>query len=408
MPAGFYFPRPQSELWIPLALAPEERNARDQLIVEAGGRISPGHTLAQFDAELRAISAHLRREYPDTDSHRAFQAWSVQRFFTGDLANVYAALLLGAACFVLLIACVNVANMQLARAAGRWKEIAMRTALGARRGRLVRQLVTESVALALPAAALGLQFAKWGLAVLAAHIPAEMVRYRPGLADIGLNGHALLFSLAAALVSGILTGLMPAWRGSRASLVAGPAGPARHRLRSLLVAAEVALAVVLLSGTGLMVRGFQILTASNRALDPAHMLTLQITLASDRDPAPYYRQVLDAIALLPGVRSVAAVTALPYSRHGGPSPVMLERQPVERGGRPSAWIQSATPEIFASLHIPLRAGRLLAASDFATAPRVAVVSESAARRWWSGPRGGSCPVCRWSSCASPITRQSAS
>src|SRR5580704_10480660 len=163
----------------------------------------------------------------------------------------------------------------------------------ARRGRLVRQLLTESIALALVAAGLGLLVAKWGLTVLAAHIPAEMVRYRPGLGDIGLNRHALLFTLAAAVGSGILAGLMPAWRGSRASLVAGPAGPGRHRLRSLLVAAEVALAVVLLTGAGLMVRGFRILVSSNPALEPAHMLTLQISLTGDRDPVPYYRQVLD-------------------------------------------------------------------------------------------------------------------
>jgi putative ABC transport system permease protein len=382
MPAGFYFPRPQGQLWIPLALTPEERSSRDRLMVEAGGRLSPGHTLAQLDAELRGISAHLRRQYPATDSHRAFQAWSPQRYFTGDLAAVYAALILGAALFVLLIACVNVANMQLARATGRWKEIAMRTALGARRSRLVRQLVTESIALALVAAGLGLLFAKWGLAVLAAHIPAEMVRYRPGLGDIGLHRQALFFTLAAALGSGILAGLMPAWRGSGANLTVGPPGPGRHRLRSLLVGAEVALALVLLVGAALMVRGFQTLAGANTGLDPAHLLTLQISLSGDRDPAPYYRQVLDRIALLPGVRSAGALTALPYSRHGGASPVRLEGGQVEPGRHPSAWIQSATPEIFASLHIPLRAGRLLAASDAANAVRVAVVSETMARHSW--------------------------
>jgi putative ABC transport system permease protein len=383
MPAGFYFPRPQGQLWIPLALPPEERTARDLLMAEAGGRLSPGHTLAQLDAELRGISAHLRRQYPQTDSHRAFQAWSAQRYFTGDLAAAYAALILGAALFVLLIACVNVANMQqLARAAGRWKEIAMRTALGARHGRLVRQLVTESIALALVAAGLGLLFAKWGLAVLAAHIPAEMVRYRPGLGDIGLHRQALFFTLAAALGSGILAGLIPACRGSRANLTAGPPGPGRHRLRSLLVGAEVALALVLLVGASLMVRGFQTLTGANTGLNPAHLLTLQISLSGDRDPAPYYRQVLDRIAVLPGVRSIGALTALPYSRHGGPSPVRIEGEQVEPGRHPSAWVQSATPEIFASLRIPLRAGRLLAASDAANGVRVAVVSQSMARRSW--------------------------
>ena len=309
MPPGFYFPRPQGQLWIPLALTPEERNSRDLLLVESGGRLAPGHTLAQLDAELKAISARLRRQYPDADSHRLFSAWSARRFFTGDLAAVYAALILGAAFFVLLIACVNVANMQLARAAGRWKEIAMRTALGARRGRLVRQLVTESVALACAGAVLGLLFAKWGLAMLAAHIPAEMVRYRPGLAAIGLHRQALFFTLAAAIGSGILAGLMPAWRGSRASLVAGP-GTGRHRLRFALVAAEVALAAVLLVGAGVMVRGFQTLAVSDTHLQPSRVVALQVTLAENRDPSIYYRDVLQRLAGLPGVQAAAAASAL--------------------------------------------------------------------------------------------------
>jgi putative ABC transport system permease protein len=175
---------------------------------------------------------------------------------------------------------------------------------------------------------------------------------------------------------------MPAWRSSRANLAVGPAGPGRHRLRSILVGGEVALAVVLLVGAGLMVRGFQSLVSSSTRLEPSTMLTLHLSLAETRDPAPYYRQVLDRISVLPGVRSAVAVTALPYSRHGGASPVTIEGQPAEPGKQPTAWIQSVTAGAFQTLRISLRAGRMPADSDTATAPRIAVVSESMARRWW--------------------------
>ena len=383
-PPGFYFPRPSRQIWIPLTLTAEERTSRTMQMVEAFGRLSPGHTLEQFAAELNGIASRLEQQYPATNAHRHFLAWSAQRYLTGTLLPVYSALLLGAAFFVLLIACANVANLQFARATGRWREMAVRTALGARRSRLVRQLVTESAALAMVGAALGLLLARWGLAILQAHVPGELVRYSPALAQIGLNRHALVFTLMAALASGILTGLAPAWRGSRANLTAGPPGPGRHRLRSVLVAAEVALAVVLLVGAGLMVRGFQNLVSASPALEPSTMLTMHLSLADDRDPVRYYRQVLDRLAVLPGVRSAFAVTALPYSRHAGGSPIGIEGRPEEPGRPLAAMIQSVTAGVFESLRIPLRAGRLPAETDTASAPRIAVVSESMARRWWPG------------------------
>jgi putative ABC transport system permease protein len=383
MPPGFYFPTPSRQIWMPLVLTPEEQASRTLHLGDFGGRLAPGHTLAQFAAEVNGIAARMEREYPDTNAHRRYLAWSGQKYFGGgSLLPVYTALLLGAALFVLLIACMNVANLQFARATSRWREMAVRTALGAQRSRLVRQLVTESAALALVGAALGLLVAKWGLAMLQAHVPAELVRYNPGLAQIGLHRHALVFTLVASLASGILTGLAPAWRGSRANLTAGPPGPGRHFLRSMLVAAEVALSLVLLVGAGLTVRGFQTMVSGTPALDPATLLTMQLSLSGDRDPGTYYREVLDRLAALPGVTSVAAVTALPYSRHAGMSAVSLEGRPVEPGKGPGAWVQSATPEVFRILHIPLRAGRFPAASDTAKTLAIAAVSETMARRWW--------------------------
>jgi len=383
MPPGFYFPRPSRQIWIPLALTPEERTSRTVQLVDSGGRLAPGHTLAQVTAEVNGIAARLEQQYPETNAHRRFLVWNAQQYFagSGSLVSVYSAMLLGASLFVLLIACVNVANLQFARATGRWREIAVRTALGARRSRLVRQLVTESMALAVVGAAAGLVLARWGLAMIQAHVPAELVRYAPGLAEIGLNRHALVFTLVAALGSGILAGLLPAWRCSRANLTES-LRPGRHWMRSILVGGEVALAVVLLVGAGLMVRGFQTLVSSSTGLEPSTMLTLQLTLSENREPTGYYREVLDRIAALPGVRSAVAVTALPYSRHGGVSPVTIEGRPVEPGKEPTALVQSATPGYFQSLHIPLRAGRLPAESDSPTTLHVAAVSESMARRWW--------------------------
>jgi putative ABC transport system permease protein len=386
MPPGFYFPRPSGQIWIPLVLTPEERTSRAVGLVDSAARLSPGHTLRQFTAELNGIAARLEQQYPETNAHRHFLAFSAPQYFGGStsLLQVYEALLFGAAFFVLLIACLNVANLQFARATGRWRELAMRTALGARRSRLVRQLVTESTALAFVGAGLGLVAAKCGLAMIQAYIPPELVHYAPGLGDIGLHRRALVFTLVCAMASGILAGLAPAWRSSRANLVVGPPGPGRHRFRSLLVAAQVALATVMLVGAGLMVRGFQMLVHNTTSVDPSHLLTLQITLTGDVDAAAFYRQVLDRMAVLPGVQSAFAITALPYSRHGGASRIEIEGQPVEPGKQPSASVQSVTPAAFRELRIPLRAGRLPDERDAASAPPVAVVSEAMARRWWPG------------------------
>jgi putative ABC transport system permease protein len=395
MPPKFYFPRPSREMWIPLALTPEERTSRSALLVDSAGRLKPGRTLAQLAAELAGIAGRLERQHPETNANRRFLAWTFQRYTGGDLVPIYSAMLLGSAFFVLLIACVNVANLQFARAAGRWREVAVRTALGAGRQRLLRQLLTESMMLATAGGALGLLLAKWGLYYIRAGVPAELERYMPGLADLGLNRQVLGFTLTAALLSGVLAGLLPAWRSSRPDLMealkdGGPGsagGGARHRLRAVLMGGEIALATVLLAGAGLMVRGFQTLVGGTGSIRPDTMLTLRLAVTEnkyreDRQVSGFYRAVLERLAALPGVRSAAAVTALPYSRHGSALPVAIEGRPVEPGKAASAQIQSVSPDYFAALFIPLRAGRLPGAADGADRPRVAVVSESMARRWW--------------------------
>jgi len=360
--------------------------------------LKPGRTPAQFAAEVAGMALRLEKEHPDTNANRRFLAWTFERYTTGSLAMVYSAMLLGSAFFVLLIACVNVANLQFARAAGRWREVAVRTALGAGRQRLLRQLLTESMVLAAVGAVLGLLLAKWGLHFIRAGVPAEMEHYLPGLAGMGLNPQVLRFTLTAALGSGILAGLLPAWRSSRPNLMealkdgVSSGGPARNRLRTILMGGEIALAVVLLAGAGLMVRGFQTLVGASSNLRPASMLTLHLDLTEhkyreDHQVAAFYGTVLGRVAALPGVRSAVVVTALPYSRHGSMLPVTMEGRPVESGKPTSAQVQSVSPEYFAAMFIPLRAGRLPDTGDAADRPRVAVVSERMARQWW--PAGDS-------------------
>ena len=395
MPPNFYFPRPSREVWVPLALSAEERNSRSALLVDSMGRLKPGHRLTEFASELAGVASRLEREHPDTNAGRRLMAWTFQRYRTGDYVPIYSAMLLGSAFFVLLIACVNVVNLQFARAAGRWREVAVRTALGAGRRRLVRQLLTESMVLAAAGGALGLLLARWGMHFIRAGVPAELERYIPGLAGLGLNRHVLEFTLSATLLSGILAELLPAWRFSQPNLMESlkggglsfGGGPGRHRWRSVLMGGEIALAMVLLAGAGLMVRAFQTLVGGSTAIRPASLLTLRLALTEnkyreERQVAGFYREMVERLAALPGVRSAAAVTALPYSRHGSMVPVTIEGQPVEPGKATSAQVQSVSADYFAAMLIPLRAGRLPGAADVVDRPRVAVVSERMARQLW--------------------------
>jgi putative ABC transport system permease protein len=297
--------------------------------------------------------------------------------------------------FVLLIACVNVANLQFARATGRLREVAVRTALGASRWRVIAQLTTESILLSVTGAAFGLLIAKWGMGLIKAGMPPEIQRYILGWKDIQLDGRVLAFTLLAAVLSGVLAGLAPAWQCSRPSLTnalkeggrGGSVGGARHRLRNVLVAAEIALAVVLLVGAGLMVRGFSMMVNSGRQLEPATLLTLRLALTDNKyhegfQKIAFYRDVLDRLRAIPGVHSATAVSALPYQDHSSGRGFTIEGRPVEPDKLPNGMYQLTTPSYFDTMRIPLRAGRLIGESDGAGAPKVVVISQHMADRWW--------------------------
>jgi putative ABC transport system permease protein len=397
MPPEFRFPRAFRELWVPLVLTPEERMSHKDTGVEAGGRLRRGHTMAQAIAELNVIATRLEKRYPETNRKRRFVALTLSRYSFGDLAPVFAALMLGGSAFVLLIACVNVATLLFVHAIGRAREVALRVALGAGRTRLIRQLLTESLVLASAGAALGLLVAKCTLIMLKAGIPAEMRHYMPGWADIGLNGNALRFTLALSLASGIIAGLAPALRSLKVDLTeslkdgshGGSAGRRRGSWRAVLVAAQIAMATLLLVSSVLMVRGFRALTAGGAELHPAAMLTMRIAIGDEKyhqnyQVANFYRELLERVAAIPGVQSAVAATGLPYSRRNSSVAFSIPGRENRPGEQFNAAREAVTPNYFKTMFVPLRSGRFLSNSDTARAVPVAVISSSAARRWWKG------------------------
>ncbi len=395
MPASFDFPL-ATELWTPMALTPAQRASRRGGIMVSAARLKAGRTIEQASSELDSIGAQLERSYPDTNKDRHFMLWTARHFLVDGDTQQYLTMLLGSVCFVLLIACVNVANLQFARATGRLREVAVRTALGAGRWRVITQLLTESVLLSVGGAALGLVLAKWGIGMIRGGMPPEVMRYVIGFKDMDLDGRALGFTVLAAVVSGILAGLAPAWQCSRPNLTdslkeggrGSSVGRGRHRLRNTLVGAEISLAVILLVGAGLMVRGFHTLLVNGQRLEPATLMTMRLAITANKYQEPhqmeaFYRNVLERLTALPGVKSAVAVTALPYSSHANGRSFTIEGRQLERGRQPDAMYQSTTSKYFETLHIPLREGRFLSDIDGAEAPKVAVISEKLATRWWN-------------------------
>jgi putative ABC transport system permease protein len=348
----FTFPK-AAELWTPYALSPAEAASRRNQDYKMAGHLKPGLTFAQLSAELDGIGARLAARYPETNRNRRFQTWDAHRFMVGDYNRQYVQMLFTAVLFVLLIACVNVANLQFARATGRLREVAVRTALGASRAQIVAQLVTESVLLSLAGAVLGLVVAAWGIDLIRAGMPAEVERYVVGWGEMGLDGRALLFTMAAALGSGVLAGVVPAWQASRPDLTGAlkeggrtSAGRGRHRLRGVLVAAEVALAVVLLVGASLMGRGFGALVHAATSMEPATLLTLRLSLTDTKYHEPhqrlaFYRDVLARAAAIPGVKAAVAATALPFSDHSTGRAVTIEGKPADPSRLPWGMYQSS-------------------------------------------------------------------
>ncbi len=396
MPKEFDFPA-SAELWMPLVIAPEHRESRTRHMLHVVSRMKPGITEADVRAEMHTIARRLAEEYPDSNRGWDVRVMSIRNYINGGLTRQYTMLLLGAVGFVLLIACANVANLQLARSSGRRKEIAVCVALGARRWRIVRQLLTESVLVSLAGLVLGLMFALWSIELILQNMPHEVARYIAGWYQIGLDWRAMNYAFAVAVAAGIVAGLIPALQTSRTDvnemLKEGSRGTTasrgRHRLRSALVVAEMALALVLLVGAGLMVRGVNNLVNDNRAFQPESLLTFRVNLpdrpyADKARRVAFYDAVLERLPSLPGVRSAGLANSVPYSDSSSGGTFSVEGQPAQPDELRWAQLQAVNETYYRALPVPLVEGRYTTEQDGPESQAVAVVSESMARRFWPG------------------------
>ncbi|MGH7717883.1 MAG: ABC transporter permease [Gemmatimonadaceae bacterium] len=395
MSADFIFP-PGAELWAPRALRGEIALERDARFLRAIGRLRNGATLDAARAEASAIASRLAAQYPDMNAGWGMRVEPADAFY-GRHPRPYLLVLLGAVGFVLLIACANVANLLLARATGRSRELAVRVALGATRARLVRQLFLESAVVSLLGGAAGTLLALWGVLLFRSSLPGELMRFNPGWTRITVDVRALAFTLAVSALTALLVGVVPALVASRAdpqhalkeSARGASAGAVRMRMRSVLVVAEVALALVLLVGTGLMLRSFIGLMRADQGYRADHVLSMQVSppptnFDTDAKLLAVYRNLLDRLGELPGVRDAAVSSLLPPDWNDYRTGVVLEGQPTPRRGDPvvEMRLQIVSPSYMEVMQIPLLRGRGLTQFDVEGSPQVAVIGEGVARRLW--------------------------
>jgi putative ABC transport system permease protein len=399
LPAGFVFALAGAavDIWAPrvfdLNIATPQQINGGASFLTVMARLAPGATLHQAQAEMDLLDQRFMHDNPgrpDNDPRRAFLVTELQQQL---VANIRPALLMlvGAVSLVLLIACANVASLLLSRAVGRSKEIAVRAALGASAPMLLRQLLTESLLLAGLSGVLGILLAAWGTRALS----AITLSTHPEMAAVRMDLWALAFTVAISLASGIVFGLAPALQLSKPDLNmllrdegrGSSGGRRRNRARNVLVVAQVALSTVLLVGSGLLIRSFVRLRATNPGFDPRNVVTMQIELPPTKYGTrprmiAFYSEVLRQLRTLPGVQAVAISSALPLNTTRL-TPMLLEGQPVVPiGQRPVLNVETISPEYSSVLRVPLLRGRTFTDHDDATAPPVAIVNQALARRFW--------------------------
>ncbi len=393
MPPGFRFAgrsTEEAELWTPLSLDPaRDYRATSGRYLLAVGRLRPGVTVEQADGELRALAARLADEHPVFNAGWTTTLVPLREQVVGG-ARTPLLVLAGVVAFVLLIACANVANLQLARGAVRRRELAVRTALGAGRGTLVRDLLAESLVLSIAGGALGLLLAVWGTAALVALAPAGL----PRLEEISVDGRTLAFTTVLSILTGFIFGLLPALHSSRADLndviKEGGRGVSGGRLRSGLVAAQLALSLVLLVGAGLLIRSFLRLSREDPGFDASHVLAAKVDLPTNRyntDPrqAAFFEELLARIRRLPGVTAASAINWLPFGGGGSASSYFVEGRPAPAPGQElGADIRAVDPDYFHTLGIPLRAGELFTSRDGPHIRKAVVINQALAHQVFPG------------------------
>jgi putative ABC transport system permease protein len=399
MPTSFRWPD-LVEIWTPLAMPSSALNDWKNRYLRVVARLKPGVTIEQAQAEMNALAERFAREHPDTNTGEGVKVESVREEIAGDIQRPLV-VLLGAVGLVLLIACVNVAGLMLARTAARGREIAVRIALGAGRCRLIRQMITESALLALAGGAAGLALAYAGSGMLLRLFPKNIANLSiPTVETIPVDGRVLAFTLAATLLTGLFFGLAPAFVSLRGGVDQAlkesgrsrTASTGERRFRTLLVVGEISLAFVLLIGAGLLIRGFERLIGGDIGFRAEKVLALEAFPSPAQYPGKepeklrgYLDRSIENLRAIPGVQTVGATNFLPLTGFWGPVEFAIEGRPApEKGHEPTADNRVVSPDYFRSMGIPLVRGRAFTASDGPDAPRVAVVSTSLAERYWKG------------------------
>lgn len=393
MPRGFDYPEPDVDVWVPLRLNPDSLWTRNNHYLRVIGRLAPDATIGEAKAEVATLARRFTHDFPDIYAHDKLLATSVRTVrdtVVGD-TRPYLFALLGAVGFVLLIACANVANLLLVRGEARRKELAVRTALGASPRRLARQLLTESTMLALGGGALGLALGWAGVRVFVAAAPSSI----PRLDGVRIDLAVLAFTLAITVLTGVLFGMLPALRGTggQPAAMLGVGGRsssprAQRAIGRVLVAAEVALAVVTLAGAGLLVRSLLRLRATDLGFDAEHVLTMQVTVSRTNyadDPAVvrFYTDLLGHISGMHGVRGAAAIGDLPISGDNSAWSIMIDGRVLRNiSEAPSGKPEQVTPDYFRVMSIPMVKGRAFTERDRPGASPVVVVNETMARQLW--------------------------
>ena len=390
MPRGFQFLDPDVRIWVPARLSPERLAARGSHYLEVVARMKPGISLERANNDIKAITAQIAQDYPDQATKLDANVLSMREELSGKTRRPLIVLLVAVA-FVLLIASANLANLLLSRALGRSKEVAVRTALGASRSRLVRQLLTESVLLSFTGGIAGVLVAIWSFDFLGKLIPQGLKLS----VDLRIDSTVLVFTLGLSVVTGIIFGLAPALQsltidlnlalkqgGGRTSLSSG-----HRRLQNAMIIGEVALAMVLLVGAGLLIKTFERLSDQYSNLRAGSVLSARTQLPEKRYEQParrfaFYKQVLEKVQALPGIVSAAYTTSVPLDWRGGTNGISIEGRPAERGQIFDANHRQISPDYFSAIGIPLLQGRLFNDGDNENSMRVAIINKTMAREFW--------------------------
>jgi putative ABC transport system permease protein len=393
MPPAFQLQFPSSmqvDMWLPMRIDASDTDRQAHYLYVLG-RLKPGASIEQAQAGMTSIVGQLQGQYPETNADRGANVVALHKQLVGNV-QPYLYVLFGAVGFVLLIACVNVANLLLARVAARYKEVAIRIALGASRWRMIRQLLTESLMLSTLGGLLGLLLAYWGIDLLIALTPPDV----PRLNEIGLHGPVFGWTLLISLLTGVLFGLAPALQASKPDLNESlkesggrtSGGLSRSRLRNLLVVSEVALALVLLIGAGLMIKSFMRLQQVNPGFKPKNLLTMNISLPRQKYKEKqqaniFFDQLFERVKALPGVESVGGIDPLPLSDSSETTGFVFEGGPaLAPADRPEVGDHVITADYFRAMRIPVLKGRSFNEQDREETPRAVVINEAMARRYW--------------------------